>query len=50
MIPSISVRSLNTLRSFVFELCADKQIDRQTNKQTDGAKHPTHSVGVGNKA
>ena len=45
---------MNTLGSFVFELCCgktDRQTDIQTNKQTDSKilPTPTDRVGVGNK-
>jgi len=49
----LPIPSLNTLASFVFELCY-RQIDRQTDKQTNKQTEPnilstmTNSVDVGN--
>ena len=46
--------SLNTLGSFVFQLCCgqtdkqtNRQTDKQTNRQTDSLENPTDIVGVG---
>jgi len=39
---SFPIPSLNTLGSFVFQLCSG-QTDKQADKQTDGLEHPTHT-------